>query len=74
MGLIIGLAVGIPCGVIVLIVTIISLFKIKKRRELSNLREHVKEEERGGLANAVDNPKFREEKTKWTENEAVEMK
>ena len=74
LGLVIGLAVGIPCVVIVLVTTIISLFKIKKRRELSNLREHAKEEERGGLANAVDNPKFREEKTKWTENEAVEMK
>ena len=70
MGVIIGLAVGIPFGVLLLIIGIIAFQRMKKRNELTKYNERqMKAKE---MENAVENPNFEQGRRKWIENEAIE--
>ena len=73
LGLIIGLSVGIPCGVILVTLIAIAIAKQRKKKKLKDLTQAFKEHDRVQHNNFEDNHTFKADPTRWTENQAIEM-
>ena len=72
LGLIIGLAVGIPSGLIVIFAVSLAILKSKQNREVNAAKNRLKQEAK--MKNAKVNPNFKQgNKTEWHENVANEM-
>ena len=72
MGLIIGLSVGIPCGLILIVSISIGFLKAQQKNKINAAKNQLKQEAK--MKNAKENPNFKQgNNIEWQENNANEM-
>ena len=75
LGLIIGLSVGIPLFVIILVVSLVAITKYNRKKKMNKFAKEERnknKEARPAESEFMENAAFKKE-TKWVENEAMEM-
>ena len=67
LGLIIGLSVAIPCGLVLIVSVLIVILKSKQKRKINAAKNQLKQEAK--LKNAKENPNFKQgNMTSWQDN------
>ena len=72
MRLIIGLSVGVPCGIGLIFAITNVILKAQQKRKINAAKNQLKQEAK--MKNAKENPNFKQgNKTEWQDNNANEM-